>query len=236
VGPQCRVTLTTPIETLAGVVGERLQHAESRLTAGVVGNDERLVDQSVEQVLDVRGRDVAICADAARRANGRSVGEDGQPLEHDSLVFVEQLIAPIGDCSKIAMMRLHRSRPFAQELESVRQAIANLVQPQVPGAGSCQLECERQSVELLADLHDRVEPAVPLVDEPGAARFEQFDGRRWPQRVQGEEPLRRDVQPLAAGRHDSKLATAAQQLLDDRHHRLEDVFTVVESENRRSIR
>ena len=91
-------------ETIPRVVEQRLQHPVPGLGTRTIGDDEGFIDQSVEQGLDVVGRDTSGVTHASGGPERRSVGKDRQPLEDDPFLLVEQVVAPVSNGPEVAVM------------------------------------------------------------------------------------------------------------------------------------
>ena len=131
------------------------------------GDHQRLVDEGVEVVGDVVGREVVVGAD---RLGGREVaaaGEHRQPFEDALLVVEEQLVAPVDDGPQRLLAGQRGARPAGEQAEPVVEPGGDLRDRERPGAGGGQLDGERQPVEPGADVGD---DAVGVVGEVRAAR------------------------------------------------------------------
>ena len=84
-------------ELLAAVLGERLQLRETQPVAARHRDDQRLVDEGLDDVVEIRGIEGLV---GAHRLGGRQVAtaeEHRQPFEHALLVVEQQLVAPVDD-------------------------------------------------------------------------------------------------------------------------------------------
>ena len=82
-------------EALLGVVADRLEHAEARLSAGLLGHEQRPVDQVAEQVDHVIGRDRATADDGLGCLERAAAAEHREAREAPALRHGEQVVAPV---------------------------------------------------------------------------------------------------------------------------------------------
>ncbi len=82
-------------ELLTAVLRQRLQLRESQLVALRHGDDQRLVDEGLDDVAEVRGIERLVGADRLGRRQIATAEEHRQPFEHALLVVEQQLVAPV---------------------------------------------------------------------------------------------------------------------------------------------
>ena len=99
------------VEQLAGVLADRLEHAE----ALAVDANEALVDERAERV----EISTAHLLDRLERA---ASGEDGEAAEERPLVVVEELDAPADRVAQRSMPSRRVARPGGEELEAPLEA------------------------------------------------------------------------------------------------------------------
>ena len=215
------VRLPARLERFARVLADRLEHRE----ALAVGAYEALVDEGADR-LDVgaaHGLDRLECA---------APGEDGHPEKERLLCLSEQVEAPADRVAQGAM-------PVGGVAGAGGEQLQWVLEPgEDPGRGehfhSCrrQLDCERQAVEVVADLRTRGE--VYLVGlEIGAYRACPFEehthcsvGAEW---IERKLLLAADPQPSAAG-DDGLQARACRRDRAERRRGLDHLLEVVDHE------
>jgi hypothetical protein len=138
-----------------GVLANGLEQPITGMAVRLVGEHERTPDQAaemlenVERVDDVRSDDrLSILERAAPR-------ENGQAIEHDSLVIAQEVIGPV-DRPPQRLMALHRApRTAAQQPELVVEPYRDLARGHRLHPRRSQLDCERNATEATTDLDDR---------------------------------------------------------------------------------
>ena len=84
---------TPRVELLVGVLADRLEQAVTHPACPLLGNDQRRVDQSADQVDGTAL--VAFEADRRGRGHAEAAGEDRELIEQGPLVVRQQLVAPV---------------------------------------------------------------------------------------------------------------------------------------------
>ena len=82
-------------ELLAAVLSQRLQLRESQLFAPRHRDDQRLVDEGLNDVAEFRGIEGVIGADSLCRRQIAAAQKHRQTFEHALLVVEQQLVAPV---------------------------------------------------------------------------------------------------------------------------------------------
>ena len=103
----------------------------------------------------VAGGDRLASAHAFGRREAPAAGEHGQPLEHFSLRWRQQLITPFDRRPQRLLARQRRSAAAGEQAETMVQTGRELVDGQAADQRGCQLERQRNAVEALADPGDR---------------------------------------------------------------------------------
>ena len=143
------VGLARGLEALTGKLADRLQHPEA--PAGPP--DEALVDERLQRV-DV-GAD-----DLLGGVEGAAACEDRQPREQLPLRLAQELVGPLDRRPERLLAGIGVAAAFEQ-VEPLREAIADLRRRQNGGASGRQLDRERQIVEVPAEIGDLVVARKP---------------------------------------------------------------------------
>ena len=168
--------------------------------------------------------------DGVERAAAR---EDGEAAEERPLVVVEELEAPADRVAQRSMPGRRIARPRGEKLERVLQPGEHRRRGQQLGPRRGELDRERQAVEVVADLRDRVPGRRRPPRSPGGRRgpapgtWSTAASRR--ERLEGKLLLAAHAQPGAA--RDGDLQARARG--DDRRQRrrgVDDLLEVVDDE------
>jgi hypothetical protein len=84
-------------QLLLAVLHQRLELREAELVAVGDGDDERLVDEGLDEVGDLLGREVVGGAHELGRRQVAPAGEHREALEDALFVVEEELVAPVDD-------------------------------------------------------------------------------------------------------------------------------------------
>ena len=205
--------------------------------ARAVGDDERLVDQPVQDGLDVDRRHPVGGGDVLGGVEGRPVGEDRRgartrPARRRRATRSSSRRPPRG-CA--GAPRPCVGRRGSRSNRSVRRSRISST-PQVPRPRRGELERQRQPVEAFADRRDRLGGLGVLVDRARGACLEERDGGvGGPGARPRNSRSRRHRRALPAGGDDVQPPAARQQLVDDRGQGAEEVLAVVEHEHGRPV-
>ena len=154
------VTVFLVLESLDGVLADRLQHPEALLRIP----EQALVDERLQHV-EVRADDLLGLLEGAAAAEDREPGEEGL------LLIRQQVVRPLDRRPQGPLALGCVAGAAGQERQSALQTLEDLGRRERLRAGRRQLERKRQVVQAPADLRDR---AVGLEVRPIAcARDEQ---------------------------------------------------------------
>ena len=144
-------------EELDGVLPDRLQHPESFVAVP----HQTLVHQRLKYVDVSAGHSLS-------RVDGATTLEYRKSREEVDLRGIEQLAGPFDRCAQRLLTRLDAAVP-AEQIEPITEPGEYLSWGQNAGASRGEFECQRQVVQSVAELSDR------LVRWGVRARAEQFD-------------------------------------------------------------
>lgn len=120
-GDRCRVRALC--QSLPGVLTDRLEHAEARLTVGgLVAADEALVNKREEAVHDIQAERGVRVADRLRRLERPATTEDRQPPEQGSVRRIQQVVGPIDRSSECLLTGRQVPGAAGQEGEALLKA------------------------------------------------------------------------------------------------------------------
>ena len=139
-------------ELLTAVLRQRLQLRETQLIALRHGNDQRLVDESLDGVGDIRGIERLVGADSLGRRQIATAHEHRQPFEHALLVIEQQLVAPVDHRPQCLLARQRSARTTGEQAEPIVEPGGDLLDREGPGPSSGELDRQRQPIEADADV------------------------------------------------------------------------------------
>ena len=143
---------------LRGVLADRLEHPIARAIFAVATSDEALVEKRLQQI------GIGI-ADELGRLVVAAAGEDREPPEERSFELVEEVVAPLDRCPECLLAWVGVVAAFEQ-VESLPESFEQLLGGEERCARRCELEREREVVELFAE---RVEEGECETETPSAA-------------------------------------------------------------------
>ena len=142
-------------ELAACVLANRVEHEIACAVVAFLERHERLVDQGAEQVEHVEARQRLAAADRFRRGEIEAVDEDAEPVEHDLLVLLEQLVRPVDQRAQRLLPLLVDARSSGEKLVAVLEAGVDVGDGQRAHARRGELERERNALEPRDQLGDR---------------------------------------------------------------------------------
>jgi hypothetical protein len=223
-------------QPVACILSDRLQQPVPRLAVGLVGRDQRLVDQAAygdEHVVPGRAR-----ADRVGGIEGEVPREHGQLPEQHAVGLVQQVVAPLDRGLQCLLAGGDTPRAAGQQPEAVVQTRRDLRGRQRPHPGGGQLDGQRDPVESLADGVDGVSVAV-VDDEPGhdvvGPVREQADRLGLDHRRHPPDGLAGHAERLAAGGQHRHLRAGAQQRVHQLGGGVDHVLAVVQADQQPPI-
>ena len=245
--------LARVVEPLARVQPDRLEQPVAPLASALVRGDERLLDEAREHVGAPRDVETGAGADGFDRAELEAAGEDAEPPQQHPLVRLEQVVTPLERRLERLLPRRRRAAAGAEEPEAVVEPLGHRSGPERAEPAGGELERERQAVEPEADARDvrRVllveresrrgrrraldeQPHRLVVEEIGRRERLLRVGDR--QRRHAEHDLAADAERLAARREHGQPRRGAEDRVDERSARPEQVLAVVQDEQQRARR
>ena len=191
-----RVCFTTCDELVLGELANRFQHREPRSTGRPVGDKQRLAHQSVQQVergefLGIRNRAGAFEIEAA--------GEHRTSVQQSLFRFSKQIVGPLPSVAQRLVAFKAASRTYEQP-EPVVKTVAHLASGHRRHPGRCQLDGQRDAVESITDLRNRIgRISRKALHDSLSALDEKVNGRFEVQRAHSPHLLVRDAKAFATG-------------------------------------
>ena len=242
-------------QALLRVVADRLEHAIARLARRRFGQEQRLVDEPLEEVEHLVGDDGAAGRHRLGRLEGERPREHREPGEQRALGVGQQVEAPVHGGAKRPMTRQCRAAAPGQQAEAMVEPGGDLGRRQGANPGRRELDRQRDAVETVADLHDRLcvlgsSPKPGSIARPRSrkrrtaseaesccelVRRQRADQCRQRHRGNGHEALTAHAERLPAGGDDAEVGAAAQERVGYLHDGVEDVLAVVEDHERRPV-
>src|SRR5580692_5634252 len=103
----------------------------SRIEQSVVGDtvdlrnpNERLADEAVDRIRDVRRIDPLVAGDRLSRLQREHADKDRQPIKDFTIPFRQKIVAPVQHRVQGLMARQSAPTPLPEKLESVAQQLA----------------------------------------------------------------------------------------------------------------
>ena len=148
--------LAALIELLDRVGAGRVEQPEPRFSAADIRDDQGFRHQIGQPVYRL-GRWVC-CIEGHRcgSLDSKAASKDAKRPEEPLLVLAQQVVAPIDDGPHGPMPRHRCATPRRQQRQAVVQAGRKGFNPQHLDAGGGELDGERQAIEPLANLDDRL--------------------------------------------------------------------------------
>jgi hypothetical protein len=232
------------VAELAGrVLPQRLQHAVPGVTAGPVGNDQRLPNQPLQQLHHPLHRQFRVSDDGLGGGQGPPAAEHRQPTEQHPLLLREQVVAPIHRAPQGPLPRLGRAVAGGQHREPVPHPVGQLERLQSGQPGGRQFQGQGNAVQPAANHGDRIKSGA-VEGQVGADRgraVQEQPGRRELRDPLGWALFRGDRQRrdrelnfaghgerLAAGRQDPHQRAALQDGLHQPGDWFDQVLAVVQ--------
>ena len=199
--------------------------------------DEGLVHQPTHDVEDIGARDLVVGADGLDRFELAAADEYRQPSEQASLVFEEEVVAPVDDGTQGLLAGQRGAGTAGEQREPVVEPFGQRGQGEGSEAGGGKLDGERQAVESTADaVDDAFGRAVSF--EAGLYRTstidEELGGDRGCQPGYGNEDLAGNAERLAAGGDQPEAGHLPDQGVGEGSRLIDDVFAVVEDDHERA--
>ena len=250
-----RIELTGDAELIERERAQRLEQPVVLLAArSFVRDHEVLVDQPAHNVEHTHRFDVAHRRrDHLGRLHRKGSGEDAEATEHDLLVLVQPVVAPFHRRGEGLLAREDGAGAAREEMEAIVELEGDALGGHLATTSGGELQRERDAIEAMADLRDR--RGVRIGDHErraGAARAidEQADrlvlrqrgyrqdrlGRRSRQRTDPPRDLARNAERLAGSREHLHGAVLCQERRGEPGTRFDEVLTVVQHQERRSVR
>ena len=216
--------LTVPlgVESLGGVLADRLQHPEAlRRVPNQALVDERL--QAVEARVD----------DLLGRLQGAAAAEDREPSEEGLLVVRQQVVRPLDRRPQRPLALGCVAGAAGQKRQAPLEPVADLRRREGLHACRRKLERERQVVQAPADLRDRTVGLEVRLDRL-CPREEEVDALLGGERGHRVLLLTCDMKGLAAG-HEQVEPRAGAEQTGDVGRRFGQVLEVVEEQQHRVV-
>jgi hypothetical protein len=133
-----------------------LQESVSRFTGGVVGDDQRLVDEQAELVEYLGALHLGGAGHGLGSIEVEAAHECGQVAEQDSFGLGEQRVRPVHRGAQRLLASHRRPGAAGEESEAVVQAAHYLVERRRPYPRGGQFDSQWHAVETTTDLGDRL--------------------------------------------------------------------------------
>ena len=150
------VALAACSELLSGELTHRFEQPKPCLCPFVDGHQKRTCDKSVEPVHDLIVRPISRAGERFGGGEGERPGEDRGPGQQHPLGWRQQLVGPLEGGSQRAMSLGRRPPTTGQQSEHVIEPVRDFGRSQRSSPRCGELERERNAVETLTDLHDRL--------------------------------------------------------------------------------
>ena len=215
----------------------------ARLVHTILDHHQRLVHQRCEDVEHCFGLDPVSGAHGLRRVEREPVGEDGQPVQHQSLVRVEEIVAPVDGVPERPVASGHTAPLRCEESEPGSEATQHRVGRQRASPSGGELDRQRKAVEASTQLGNRggvgvgqgkrrVRGACSIDEQAyrlGARDIVDRRGRLG-NREPGNEPrpLAGDAECLATRRQEPHAGAVSKQEVGCRGARVDQVLAVVQ--------
>ncbi len=240
-------------EPLARVQPHRLEQPVAPLASALVSGDERLLDETREHVGAPRDVETGAGADGLDRAQLEAAGEDAEPAQEHPLVRLEQVVAPLEGRLERLLPRRRRAAAGAEEPETVVEPLGHRSGAERAEPPGGELDRERQTVEpeadagdvgrvLLVERESRRGRRCALDEQPHRLEVEEIGRRERLLRIgdrerrHAEHDLAADAERLAARREHRQPRRGAEDRVDERSARPEQVLAVVQHEQQRARR
>ncbi len=164
---------------------------------------------------------------------GPATHEHRKRCEDPTLVFTEEVPAPLHDCLQCLLSLAIPSRAADEQLEPVIEALEQLSGREVDEVWCRKLECERHAVELAAQLHG---PDLVPPTEAKRVRCLRGPSNEKSQRalvVEAGQPvalLTRNPERFVARDKDPGVGAAIEHVLDESSNLIEQMLTIVQHE------
>ena len=116
-----------------------------------IGEDERLLHETPEEIQDVQRIDRVTGADRLGRLERTPRREDRQPSEDGPLRLGQEVVAPVDRGAQRLMPRDRRPASAGQEAEAVVEACCDLLDRERPDPSRGELDRQRDPVQAAAD-------------------------------------------------------------------------------------
>src|SRR5262249_2875182 len=118
-----RVSFRGLIEALGRVLPDRFEEPKPSTRGSWNPRQERAFDELLEEVDDLTARELVVRDGVFSRVPGEASSEDSEASEHDPLIEVEEVVAPVEGCSQGALARGCGSFAARKDAELVSQAV-----------------------------------------------------------------------------------------------------------------
>ena len=142
-------------ELLQRVLADCLKALKVRLACRLLDEHQRLVGQAGEQLQNIVRGDVTTCADGFGGVQRTPACEDRHAAKQRTFRLAQQVVTPVDEGAQRLLPRQSRPAAAGQQVEAVVQAGSDLFRGQHPDARCCELQSQRDAVELLADTGNR---------------------------------------------------------------------------------
>ena len=224
----CRVDLAGVSEPFRGEHGDGVEQPKPMLLVEPVSGEQRSRHERIQVVGDVGGS-IAVRAHDGCRVDRESTPEHRHPAEQLLEVGVEQVVAPTDRRLQRAVTDVEIAAVDPQHRERSR-LLLQLNRCRRPRSRRHQLDAERQSVEVAADLGDHIGVVTRLgkvAPDPGSGD-EQLGGLLHGQRQDVDDPFVAGPQRLATGRQHRDVGAHGQNLVDELCDRVDHMLAGVE--------
>src|SRR5262249_7641419 len=144
------------IESLGGVLPDRFEEPKTSTRTSGNACQERAFHERLEEIDHTSAKDAVTGDDVLSRVRPKPPGEDSQASEHDLLVLIEEVIAPI-ECRSQGALALGRcSLAASKDRELVIEPVGEFSQREHAQLRGGKLEREPQPLDRSAALRDRL--------------------------------------------------------------------------------
>ncbi len=148
------------LESLLGVLADRLEEPERHGLAGLGGDDQGLADELAEDVEHAERIDIAVGGDRLGRGEVEAAREHRETGEHGSFVVVELVVGPVDRGAQGLVAARAPAYRAGEKPEALVEALRDLRRSEHLGPRGRELDRERDAVQSSADLDDRADVVV----------------------------------------------------------------------------